>query len=68
MNITEASFAHTHIPFHRQTRPSSPDEARTVPVTFQATRHTWAPLPAPPPPDPWSKWAGLRISSLVWPP
>ena len=48
------------LPFHSRMHPSSPDEASVVPVTFHSTLHTWAPW--------WSKWAGCRTSSLVWPP
>lgn len=52
-----SSVCITHVPFHSLTQPSSPDDARIVPVTFQDTLHTCAPW--------WSKWAGWRMSSLV---
>lgn len=47
-------------PFQSLTQPSSPEEASTVPVMFQLTRHTW---------ELWlSNWATIWISNFVNPP
>jgi len=37
-----STINYNNVPFHSRTRPSSPDEARIVPVIFQLTRHTYS--------------------------
>lgn len=51
-------FIH-HLPFHRRTKPSSPEEARMVPVIFQHTLHTVLRCS--------SNWATICTSNLVSP-
>lgn len=58
---TTSSWWHTEfLPFQSLTQPSSPEEASTVPVMFQLTRHTW---------ELWlSNCATIWISNFVNPP
>jgi len=50
-------FCTYHLPFHKRTKPSSPEEARIVPVIFQHTLHTVLLCS--------SNWATVCISNLV---
>lgn len=50
-------FCTYNLPFHRRTNPSSPEEARIVPVIFQHTLHTVLLCS--------SNWATVCISNLV---
>lgn len=53
-------FRWVTLPFQSLTQPSSPEEASTVPVIFQLTRHTW---------ELWlSNCATIWISNFVNPP